>query len=204
MLQSEIDENLRVHIWHPDLVRIPEGPRRIHDHRFDITSYVIVGEVGDVRYRVVIGESAKPTPGWTETQCWEIKHAKTQVQARVNVVPIRKGDPVSAAEFAALLQAGARLGCSTATDAELLGRALFATIASASMRAGAVYEIPRRVFHTTVVSKLAVTFVQRSNFDDKLARVLGDAGDGKSAIQKTNHDELHHILKLAARALKDA
>lgn len=35
----------RVHIWHPSL-RVPSSEGRIHDHRFDLHSHVLVGRIG--------------------------------------------------------------------------------------------------------------------------------------------------------------
>jgi hypothetical protein len=49
MLQAELSETLRIHIWHPKLVS-PEmaWPRCVHDHRFDLESAVVIGAVRDV------------------------------------------------------------------------------------------------------------------------------------------------------------
>ena len=50
MLQAELSESLRVHVWHPSLVSPGMvWPRCVHDHRFDIGSVVVVGAVRDVR-----------------------------------------------------------------------------------------------------------------------------------------------------------
>ena len=101
MLQAEFSEELRVHVWHPSLV-VPgmAWPRCVHDHRFDITSAVITGEIIDVPCSVhfedpskgeVIFEWEKPV------NVYEIEHAKNQDEM------VGKG-------------------CSTATSARLLAK----------------------------------------------------------------------------------
>jgi hypothetical protein len=187
MLQAEVDHELRVHIWHPDLVRIPEGPRRVHDHRFDIMSCIVVGSVTDVRYDVVIYDEKNDLVDVTfggdptrmiKTECWEIQHAKEQKKP------------------------GA--GCSTATDATLIGQCWTAPRdgETSILRAPRTYLIPRREFHTTVTTELAVTLVHRSNFDDRLARVLGDASEGKSAIQPLDFEIIEKYVEMARDAIE--
>lgn len=49
MLQAELSESLRIHVWHPTLVSPDMSwPRCVHDHRFDLQSMVVVGAVRDV------------------------------------------------------------------------------------------------------------------------------------------------------------
>lgn len=44
-------DELRVHVWHPSLRRAGiEHSGLIHDHRFRLTSYVLVGNVGHVEF----------------------------------------------------------------------------------------------------------------------------------------------------------
>lgn len=77
MLQGEIDDLTRVHIWDPSLRTIPfEGYRDVHDHRFDLYSTILIGEIEDVRYHVVAAFE-----GEGDTDAWEIKHAKIQKDA---------------------------------------------------------------------------------------------------------------------------
>ncbi len=119
MLQAELSDSLRVHIWHPKL-RTPEmrGLRAVHDHRFSFESAVLVGAITDVPYDVRQHDGArlggKPVPlvdppsaplmgdgSWVETKCWQIKHAEIQADA--------------------IEGRGERHGCSTADDVECLG-----------------------------------------------------------------------------------
>ncbi len=187
MLQAELHDapNLRVHVWHPDLVRLPAGVRRVHDHRFDITSVVLHGSVHDMHWSVVPNPTLEERgrTDWVQTKVWEIQHAKAQ------------GQPGTG---------GARGGCSTATDVSLVGPAWARFSAGEVKYAGNAYTIQRRIFHTTVVEDLAITLIERSNFDERLARVLGDNLDTEpqSAIQRDTPPEIiERYVQRAIRAL---
>jgi hypothetical protein len=177
MLQGELDEKLRVHVWHPRLVRMDSTSyRRVHDHRFDILSAVILGHVIDVRYVVSTELPIKVLMSrFSRTSMWEIKHAK--------------------------IQAGVHPGCSTATDATKIGTAWVREESRSSFGAGSVYDIERRKFHTTEVTGLAVTMVYRSNFDDRLARVLGEAdADGSISSAMVGGPEPKRMKDLSSDA----
>lgn len=96
MLQAEISDTLRVHVWHPKL-RVfkggaEDGYRDVHDHRFDLVSYVAHGEIIDQPYSVV--NWGEPT----DTNMWTINHAKAQkdqpVTGYVYGVRIMVGTPM--------------------------------------------------------------------------------------------------------------
>jgi hypothetical protein len=192
MLQAELSEELRVHIWHPKLVS--EGmvwPRCVHDHRFDITSAVVLGEVIDVPYKVVEGPGRNTPRGeiiftGQENQrvyVYEIEHAKNQDQM------VQKG-------------------CSTATSARQLAEAWAYEYTGVGIGADSEYRIERRRFHTTRVEALAVTVVHRSNFDDRLARVLCASDEDVTAVSGIVRDDsaahralVQHVLTAAADAI---
>jgi hypothetical protein len=181
MLQAELSEELRIHIWHPNLVSEEMAwPRCVHDHRFDITSAVVLGEVIDVLCHVYESGSTLAT-GECRIDIFEIEHAKNQDRL------------VS------------EKGCSTATSAKKLGSGIVMETGVERQRAGQEYRIERRRFHTTRVEALAVTVVHRSNFDDRLARVLCAPDKDVTAISgivrddSTVHRELvQHVLVAAA------
>lgn len=156
MLQGEITEDIRVHLWHPKLRTLNiDGFRDVHDHRFTLTSYVAHGTIIDIPFTVTMGD-ARPGEGDTRgygkpIEVYEIMHAKEQKIA------------------------GA--GCSTATQATLLGRGFVQRGEHKFYKAGSAYKIMRRDFHTTRIEDLAITVVFREDFDDKLARVLSTIGD---------------------------
>ena len=172
MLQAELSEALRVHVWHPRLRVLPVSSfepgssfREVHDHRFDLTSAVIVGEIIDVPFHLGSSSAAEyedsPSCGWRKTKCWEILHAK-----------IQHGVDAS--------------GQSTGINHKFLGDVAVALERQEPhwprYRQGDAYVIPRRKFHTTRLNPeaaggLAVTVVHRGNFDERSARILGSAED---------------------------
>lgn len=214
MLQAEISETLRIHIWHPKLVS--EGmawPRCVHDHRFDITSAVVLGEVIDVPCEITgthtgpcrkcgvrpeepnrVGHECPqhdwteeaPKEGWQAANVYEIEHAKNQD---------RMVD---------------QKGCSTATSAKLLSRGAVRERPfryrgeSREKTAGREYGVERRRFHTTRVEALAITVIHRSNFDDRLARVLCAPDKDVTAISGIVRDESIAHLVLVNSILREA
>lgn len=175
MLQGELDEEIRIHIWHPGLVRLPKGLRRVHDHRFTINSAVIYGLIVDQPWLVEFDSRTV-----ANTECWEIKHAKIQ------------GQPPTEP----------RAGCSTATDAVMIGKVYARPNGERVYETGTDYMIKRREFHTTIVGGLTITVVHRSNFDESLARVLGNPSESDSAIVRTTSDEeIAHYLDEATEAM---
>lgn len=67
--EGDTDE-LRVHIWHPSLEK--PGIRysgKIHDHRFDLTSTVLLGAIGHVEYSLTPDDNG----AW---QTWEVVNAR--------------------------------------------------------------------------------------------------------------------------------
>jgi hypothetical protein len=78
MLQAELDERVRIHVWHPELREIPKHSlRAVHDHRFDIESAVVIGQIIDKPY-IVTFERPYILEGFEETRVYEIRHAKIQ------------------------------------------------------------------------------------------------------------------------------
>lgn len=192
MLQAELSESLRIHIWHPKLVSPGMAwPRCVHDHRFDITSAVVVGSIIDVPCDVRLdGHMTPPEPGWENVNVYEIEHAKNQ-------------DRMVLAK-----------GCSTATSAKLWAHGSLRVPSVDSLKvppvkhAGTQYQIKKREFHTTMCDELAITVVHRSNFDDRLARVLCAPDSDVTAISGIVRDEsvehrvlVNHVLREASDAI---
>ncbi|UTC28572.1 hypothetical protein MARCHEWKA_00590 [Brevundimonas phage vB_BpoS-Marchewka] len=57
--QVYLNEDVRLHLWHPDLPTEPESFGCRHDHRFDFTSTVLLGAVTNIFLSI--------TPGWSTT-----------------------------------------------------------------------------------------------------------------------------------------
>lgn len=181
MLQAELSETLRIHIWHPKLVSPGMAwPRCVHDHRFDIESAVVIGEIIDVPCRVRSLASYERWDGAAHTpvKLYEIEHAKNQDRLVLDK------------------------GCSTAVSARLLwaAAALFDDGGYTQTASGrTAYKIYRRAFHTTRLDPskgVAVSVVHRSNFDDHLARVCCAPDADVMAISGIVRDESieHRIL----------
>lgn len=175
MLQAELSETVRIHVWSPELRVFPqEGYRDVHDHRFDIISYVAVGQICDVRY--IVGRVvALATEGSDIVDVCEVTHAKAQREGESDGVVVREGWLRKESED--------------------------------RIDQGEVYTIPRRLFHTTRVTGLAVTLVHRSNFDDKPARVLKLPGVKLQSgiLRHPADDEPYHnlVLRLLTMAEKE-
>lgn len=189
MLQSELSEELRIHLWHPMLRTIPhEGKRDVHDHRFRIDSYIAYGSIVDVPHIVWFTRDTAQVPGvrpsfpeigdrelyklqpqqqWTLEDAWEIKHAKVQ-----------DGD-----------------------DCRSLGKAWVWRGPELVRQQGQVYAIDKREFHTTMVVEFAITVVHRSEFDDAPARILGGC---HSAINRdTPRETIGYVVDMAIGAQKE-
>jgi hypothetical protein len=157
MLQAELSETLRIHVWHPRLVSPQMAwPRCVHDHRFDFISAVVVGAVRDVKPEV---RPRGDTPAAQLTGGWQ---------------------PAKSYEYS-----------------------------DSTYRAGDAYEMKRRVFHTTETDTLAVTVIHRSNFDDRLARVVCAPDSDVTAVSGIVRDEsldhqilVNSVLSEAARAIR--
>lgn len=199
MMQAEITDRLRVHLWHPKLRRMStENFRDVHDHRFTLTSAVIVGEIIDVPYFVVpVEEAARASIGgvpivggrYPTATMFEIVHAKEQ-------------DKLDGR------------GCSAPTVGKAIGEAYVVEQEARRFAAGSVYMIKRRDFHTTrlnprVLEGLAITLVHRCDFDQesKLARVLGQANE--TMLSGIVRDDINSsvtqafVLKEAAYAIAE-
>lgn len=175
MLQAELDDSIRIHVWHESLRHIPaDGMRAVHDHRFDIHSAIVYGTIIDTPYTVLVG--AQPfaprfATGFIETEAFAIKHAK--------------------------IQAG------EGTEGQLIGPAWAKPQVPRRYEAGQHYSIAHRDWHTSRVEALTVTVVYRCNFDDKPARVLGGMG-GVVRHKMTWQDmpsECHDVLAEAYDAV---
>jgi hypothetical protein len=181
MLQAEFSEALRIHIWHPRLVSSGMAwPRCGHDHRFDIASAVILGTVIDIPCDVErTGYRTPLEQGWANVDVYEIEHAKNQDRL------VEKG-------------------CSTATTARKLAQGSVYRRSDRPYAAGSEYRILRRYFHTTRVEALAITVVHRSNFDDKLARVLCAPDSDVTAVSGIVRDESPEHQSIVNEVLTEA
>ncbi len=160
MLKAEFDEGLRIHVWHPRLRVLPlEGLRDVHDHRFDLTSAVIVGTIYDIRYYV---EREALGDGWTKTELWELRHGVGETGSGCSTATdaVKLGDhwtyPYSRSHYPA------------GKTYRISARAFHTT---------RVTDLAITVVHRSNFD------------DGRLARVLGDASGGKSPIVPDSPEE---------------
>lgn len=174
MLQAELTEELRVHVWDPALVTITEPFRNVHDHRFDLFSFVMCGSVTDQAYEVVtpkqLADSSRgelPWGPWDSCVMWEVLHAKLQTP----------GFEHGATNL------GARMAHRRDPVIQFKGQTYF---------------IPKRRFHTTIPTRRAITLVYRTNFDAGNARVLGASDSTKLESGIVHHDAIMEDDKVLA------
>lgn len=178
MLQAELSNELRIHIWHPQLRTIPqEGYRDVHDHRFDLTSYVAFGEIIDTPMQVRIYNEPNDRHAIASdvgvTKAWSIVNAKAQERGEVHVTP--------------------------------LGVAHVRSHHPAFYNRGESYGIPRGQFHRTKVNGLTLTLVHRGNFGEEQARVLGEVAHSAIVPQDVTTATLHaHCIYEAEGELQTA
>lgn len=188
LLQGYLDENTRVHVWHPDLVDpdLSGDPLRgVHDHRYDIRSEILYGVVEDVSYEV-----------------WPLAHIRHTKGLEVlgPVEPL--GEPQETNLFS-IVNAKKQKAENKASDnvAEERGRVWVRETGRRRYHTGDTYAIPRRAFHTSIPVCLAVTLIVRSNYDDFPARVLGHVAKSGMTFGLTDEREL--ILGTAIHALSN-
>lgn len=183
VLQREISDTQRIHVWSPALSTL-QGARRCHDHRFDLHSVVLLGDIFDTP--VSIRPTLEPTR--YAHPMYGIDHAKIQVPGQ------------SHAEFLGYVE--------TNPKDFWLGSSYFDYAPAGARRYGhgTGYFIERGAFHTSHVRDLTVTLVTRSNFSDEPARVLGSGESG--IVPRTNKALVDLLLQQTraafARAMGDA
>jgi hypothetical protein len=173
-LQSYIHEDnkpgnteLRVHVWHTSLVD-PDVIRRspAHDHRFDLTSHVLVGDLIHVEYRVL------PSPKGAY-RIFDIANVRRQTGIPKHDVQPSDGLPYDA------------------------------TLHPLLIKHGNLYTFPKREFHMTRTTGMAVTLVCKKNQEDTCARILSDDPEGamNGFSRQQTREQYQPILDEAAARL---
>jgi hypothetical protein len=55
MMQAYLTDNVRLHVWHPELTVPLESFGNRHDHRFDLESHILLGAIVDTKFRHIRG-----------------------------------------------------------------------------------------------------------------------------------------------------
>jgi hypothetical protein len=182
MLQAYVREGeeneLRAHIWHPELRR--EGIEEsglFHDHRFDLTSYVLVGMIEQVEHRLTPNANG----AWGLNRVLHARAAAEQNLLGPERLTSYHADPVQLPER-----------CNIASE----------TVRVYEREA---YFFPKREFHGTYFdSALAVTLVEKSRQDATPAQILApiDKPIVHAFEKPLPQSAWQHILDQAAVALR--
>ena len=179
VLQREISDTQRIHVWSPILATL-QGARRCHDHRFDLHSVVLLGDIFDTSV------SVRPTfdPSRYAQPMYGIDHAKIQVPGQPH------------AEFLGYVETSPKLP----QEGVGLGSTFFDYAHAGARRYGhgTSYTLSRGAFHTSHVRDLTITLVTRSNFSDEPARVLGSGESG--IVPRTSKALVDNLLEQARTA----
>lgn len=182
MLQAYVhegtDREMRVHLWHSSLRRKGiEESGLFHDHRFDLYSQVLVGQLRQAEHEL----TADLAGGW---QLHEVLHARAAADGR----------------------AAARIkGAPFHSPPTPLPQRYRIETKDTVVVAGQAYSFPKREFHGTYPeTDLVVTLVTKSNQEDFQARIL--APHGKPIVHAFSDplppSEWKPVLALAAVELE--
>lgn len=142
LFEGEFEE-ARVHVWHPSLEK--PGIRfsgKIHDHRFDLRSTVLLGTIGHVEYKLT------PHPQGH----WETHDVVNARKAMLDGSPFKGG-----------LYDGAVVRTGDTFNVKTMPW---------TFRERDVYLYPKGCFHESYTNELAVTLVRKTNQEERRARIL--------------------------------
>ena len=175
VLRAKLGEELRIHIWHPSLRTLATPISQyggVHDHRFDVTSAVVAGEITNVTYEA---------------------HPAHNNEAEI--VDRARGANVEVDGFAKAWQIWPSQGKIVPLELHSVNE-----VGRYTVKAGGSYMVPHRVFHTSFVEDFAVTVVHRSNFDwQPYATILGDGAEG--TVPYTSTEVVASMIRKARDAI---
>ena len=178
---KEGKDELRVHIWHPDIVRPGiEDQGDIHDHRFAMTSTILYGSIEHTEYELQDGTPVEDTFVWPWNgdvgdiyDVYQVLHARADLGARYEQVP----GPL-----------------------EGKNRVVRAVGASITFGQGEMYHFERGAFHRTRPHGLAVTLVHKYAQLNHKAQIL--AKHGTTPVHAFEPDERFDALQILADAVE--
>lgn len=144
--EGDADE-LRVHVWHPSLEKPGiKYSGKIHDHRFDLRSTVLLGSIGHVEYNL----TPRVDGSW-ETH--EVVNArKAMADSTVYKGGVFDGQVASTGDYFSANQV------------------------PFTFREGEIYIFPKGLFHESHVNGLCVTLVRKQNQEERKAKILAPRG----------------------------
>lgn len=174
-VSEEIDKEVRVHVWHPDIARagiVEHGD--VHDHRFTLTSSVLIGALEHTEVEIVA-----TTAG--EYRMYEVVHARADIGARYEMVPgplyyVNK-HPHRDPEWYRLVR---RPGI---------------------IAAGHSYRFARGAYHSSAPRGLTITLVTKTDQIDTKARIMAKP-EPVHAFELNDDFDMTYYLQDAVDALK--
>lgn len=146
--QVYLTEDVRLHVWHPELPTEPESFGCRHDHRFDFTSTVLLGAVTNIFLSITDGarqtanSGDEVVPGYGFFDEWEVMPAH-----------LGSAEPT-------IRQCG--------VDLHIDGIQL--------LRAGETYSFPKRRYHESRGHGLTCTVMKKFNQEDTWAGIVAPKG----------------------------
>ncbi|UTC28425.1 hypothetical protein GURKE_04230 [Brevundimonas phage vB_BpoS-Gurke] len=146
--QVYLSEDVRLHLWHPDLPTEPESFGCRHDHRFDFTSTVLLGAVTNIFLDVgegavhTAGSGDQVVPGYGSFDEWE-------------VMPAHLGS-----EEPTIRRRG--------VDVKIGGVQV--------LMAGDTYSFPKRRYHESRGHNVTLTVMKKFNQEDSWAGIIAPRG----------------------------
>lgn len=176
-LQEGAADELRVHVWHPSLEK--PGIRhsgKIHDHRFDLRSTVLLGSIGHVEYEL----SSRVDGAW---QTHDVVNARKAMSDET----VYKGGMFDG-------------------QVDATGQYFAAQTTPWTFRERDVYTYPKGCFHESYVSGLAVTLVRKLHQEDRKARILAprDCEVTHAFADPKPESEWVPLVELAVKQLRDS
>lgn len=177
--QVYLSEDVRLHLWHPDLPTEPESFGCRHDHRFDFTSTVLLGAVTNIFLsmepgaRYIAGSGDQKVEGYGPFDEWE-------------VMPAHLGSAEPAIR---------RRGVDVKIDGIQL------------LKAGETYSFPKRRYHESRGHGVALTVMKKFNQEDSWAGILAPKGQPPvhgMAGPQVSKDTLVGLLLAAIDKIDDA
>lgn len=142
------DTEMRIHVWHPSLMLSDEDSGVMHDHRFRLTSHVLLGAMHDTEiwpYPISQQDWLNPQPGGLY-RVWNIQNARSAEKEGGHWVRLEDKENYS-----------------IVTSEHVYSE-------------GSTYSYPPERFHRSFVRKLTVTVCTKKEQRDVPARLLAKLG----------------------------
>lgn len=207
------DMETRIHVWHPSLALADEDSGRMHDHRFDLRSYVLLGAIHDTEIKTIpAGSSRGVLPPEASGPASRRDPAEsgtgTSPPADLTGESLRSGAG-NPEDFGGLYEvwdiqnarSAAQDGKHWVTPTNPGREHFFLDKTCHLYSQGSSYSYQARRFHRSEVTELTVTLCTKTNQSSSPARLLARVGaEPKHAFDPgPKHGELMHDHRMLLR-----